>query len=307
MKQEYLIKAEETKAKIEAYKYPDEITLKIDKYGETEYWVVVIASVKENLTIAKKLSEIDQFIQEMDPILLTSDCSEFYNEKLYPIFNRFERKLRKLLRLASAFSPANSLEETITKLEKMDFGQLFDALFIDDHFNDEAKKCLKGFDHKFSKEELLERLSNLQEISGWDELLGREEFPELRKSYTKIRDYRNDTMHAHNINYKTYMETKSLLEEVIKEIDDKSRQFIKSPESFESINESFNQVLMKLIQQSYINVQTEGLMNALGRLSDAQKSISGVTEDAKNEAAFQVYLDCLINRISEMNNAEPEH
>lgn len=78
------------------------------------------------------------------PTVLSNGCAAYYNKFLYPYFNEFERKLRKLLYLKSALSEDKRDSETIKDLESKDLGAIFALLFADPQFNQDVRERVKN-------------------------------------------------------------------------------------------------------------------------------------------------------------------
>lgn len=82
-------------------------------------------------------------INNYKPTVLSDGCSAYYNKFLYPYFNEFECKLRKLLYLKRALSEDKRDSETIKDLESKDLGAIFALLFADRQFNQDVRERVK--------------------------------------------------------------------------------------------------------------------------------------------------------------------
>ena len=108
---------------------------------KSNFWIVVFRVNGENKENALILSKINKdVIKNYNVITLVNESAFYYNKKLYPLINEFERKLRKILYLASKLSNESSDSETIHDIEEMDFGKLFELLFTDDEFIQNVKE-----------------------------------------------------------------------------------------------------------------------------------------------------------------------
>jgi len=80
-----------------------------------------------------KLQELLKSKYKADLLIIKSDSSKFYNEKLYVLVNSMERNLREMLYLA-IFLVDKEHREEIKNLEKLDFNELYKLLFINPDF-----------------------------------------------------------------------------------------------------------------------------------------------------------------------------
>lgn len=163
---------------------------------------------------------------EYSPLVLSCESSEYYNRMLFPLVNVLERKLRKLLYLAASISDNTEAKKSIQRLEEKDFGEIFDLLFIDINFisnlkrriNADAKSEFNG-KGKYSKYEIQSYLDALDENLLWDIILGKEDVPTLRRRFRDVQMYRNDVMHAHNIESSIYKSAEYLFKKINTELD----------------------------------------------------------------------------------------
>ncbi|MFT3952728.1 MAG: hypothetical protein QM689_12470 [Oscillospiraceae bacterium] len=222
---EYLFLSDEYQSKVKEYK-PDGITVEISGISNTPLWVASYSLAHKNEESAKKLSEVNMYLMQYSPLVLSCESSEYYNQILFPMVNKLERKLRKLLYLAASISDNEKAKESIKQIEEMDFGEIFDLLFIDQNFildmkkriNAETKSEFSG-KSKYSKEEIKAYLDSLVEHSLWDKILGEKDVPTLRSRFRDVQFYRNDVMHAHNINKELFNNSRNLFEKINKELD----------------------------------------------------------------------------------------
>ena len=225
MRNEYLFLSDENRQAVQDYK-PEKISVMIVDIENTKLWTVSYISDTNNKKGAGRLSDVDKELKKYSPLVLSCESSAYYNKALYPLVNTLERKLRKLLYLAVSISGDADAKKNIKELETKDFGQIFDLLFIDQKFikdlkmrvNADAKGNFNGRD-KFSKNEIMDYLLSLEENTLWDTILGPEDVPTLRKRFRDVQTYRNDVMHAHNIDKETYGKARYLFNQVNKELD----------------------------------------------------------------------------------------
>lgn len=220
MEQEYLFLKEKPSDSIKEYA-EDRATCEIKELKDSRGWIVTYSVDGEKKENAIDLSTIDDKIKKEykeNAITLISGSSTYFNKMLYPHVNEFERKLRKLLYLKIAMNDDKRSEEVIKNVEKQDLGRLFEALFVDTEFVDIIKKKVNS-GSKFTKERIIKLIEEEQENKYWDKIVGKESVENLRKNPDRVREYRNDVMHAHNIDYKTYSSAKDLFETINSEMD----------------------------------------------------------------------------------------
>lgn len=220
MIQEYLLQDENIKKNISDYK-PEKASIKLYQVEKGKCWYAQISVNGSNEQAARDLSDIDMYVQEHFAVtLLRSDCSAYFTNKLYPLLSSFERTLRKLLYIFSAINNDDESPKNIKELEKKTIGQIFTMLFIDDAFVRSIKDSIKGANRDiFSKDDILKLISSVDEKTVWDSLMGDDIVPTLRKNFQEIRSIRNNVMHAHNINWNEYENSRKLLRKIIKEMD----------------------------------------------------------------------------------------
>lgn len=220
---EYLFLSDKYKSDVEALKF-DGVTFEINEIEKTELWTVRCFVANNGEDGARILSDVHDRITAFEPKVLSCESSQYFNNKLYPMVNEFERKLRKLIYLADAISNKDS--KNIGELEKQDFGEIFDLLFIDENFiktlkirvNAPKNSVYEGKE-RYSKSEITKFINDTVENTLWDKIFGADDVPTLKKSYRDIQTYRNDVMHAHNIGKKTYGKIRYLFNKVNSEID----------------------------------------------------------------------------------------
>ena len=220
MKQEYLLHTKEDYEKIRAYR-PNNILFASCEIGDSGHYVAAFYLKNNDREAAKLLSNVNTFVKEHIPAatVLTDECSAYFNKTLYPQINSFERKLRKLLYLKSAVYTDSEAVSNIKDLEKKDLGEIYVLLFTDEHFIKETKAKVNDKSWSFSKQEIIETVSSLNECVLWDKLFDKETVTELRSRFQDVKQFRNDTMHAHNIDYKTFAETERLFGIINSQLD----------------------------------------------------------------------------------------
>lgn len=251
MIQEYLFIGDANKEEIEAYK-PDKVTTECYSIDNSDCWIVSYSVVGENENGAKLLSGVNEYIvKKFSPTVLSNGSSAYFNRMLFPCINEFERKLRKLLYLKSALNKGDKAVENISGLESKDLGEIFTLMFTDDSFIRSVKTTVNDKTWAFTKDEIIKSLNNIAENTKWDSLIGVDSVSELRNNFVLAKNYRNDTMHAHNINVKTYKDAKKLFERINDQIDEEISKIIKiAEEEPERMEESkFNSELRLAMQE----------------------------------------------------------
>lgn len=243
MNQEYLFIENSQKKSIEKYvnTYKSKGVIseikKIEIRNNLSYWILKLSKNGNNLKTAKILSELhDKIIKTHKPEkTLTSECSAYFNKQLYPLINDFERKLRKYIYLSLTLGKIKEKKNkdnkedktfnTLKNLEEKTFGEIFDALFTDLNFMNECKKAIINNKCQFSKKDIIRIINELQENTLWTTLFTKNKALLFSDNYVKIKDYRNSIMHAHNINYKDYLNIKRIYKEINLLLDEEIKNF----------------------------------------------------------------------------------
>lgn len=222
---EYLFSTDEHREKIEAYK-PAGITIKITNIKNSALWVASYSIDGDSEENAKKLSEVHTFVYDYSSTVLACGSAKYYNKILYPLANDLERKLRRLLYLAVSISNDKNAKEQIHDLESKDFGAIFNMVFTDKNFISNLKKRVNAENNsefkgrgQYSKEEICKYIDSLEERTLWDDVVGKDKVSALRNNFRDVNEYRNDIMHAHNINEKRYKKIKTLFKRINSELD----------------------------------------------------------------------------------------
>ena len=218
MIQEYLFLDKALKDELENLRY-DNIKNDIDSFGKAGAFIVKYESTSNNGNDAKLLSKInEEIVRKYNPTILTNESSAYFNKRLYPHFNEFERKLRKIIYLASTYRNLKEAEELVGEIESYDFGKIYKNLFTDDAFLSEMKQEFKK-GVALSKNDLIKSIHEKRETTIWNKIVGDENLHSVAESFLEIKEYRNHVMHAHNMNYETYRNAELLLKKVNSEID----------------------------------------------------------------------------------------
>lgn len=183
MTQEYLFVGTEHKTKILKYRPSSEqIDREVIALKGTDCWIISYTVDGENEGSAKLLSSVNSYItNNFAPITLTNDCSAYYNKRLFPHINEFERKLRKLLYLKSVINKDDIASENIKDLEGKDLGEIFELLFTDDVFINTVRGKVKSMTGKFTKKQIATTIDSIDENVNWDHLIGKDAVPTLKE------------------------------------------------------------------------------------------------------------------------------
>lgn len=219
MIQEYLFTSAEHRHTVEQYA-PESCEKDIYDIDNSDCWIVTYSKEGTNESSAKILSSVHSYIvNNFHPTVLSNECSAYYNKALYPHFNEFERKLRKLLYLKSALSRDAKGSALIKDLESKDFGEIFTLLFSDAQFVQGTKALVNNKTWQFTKDEILAAIEAISENTVWDNLIGKDAVPLLRSDFAKVKSFRNDIMHAHSMETAKYNEAAKLIKEINKQLD----------------------------------------------------------------------------------------
>lgn len=219
MIQEYLFTSNEHRQAVEQYA-PESCEKDIYDIDNSDCWIVTYSKEGTNESSAKILSSVHSYIvNNFLPTVLSNECTAYYNKALYPHFNEFERKLRKLLYLKSALSRDAKGSALIKDLESKDFGEIFTLLFSDAQFVQGTKALVNNKTWQFTKDEILAAIEAISENTVWDNLIGKDAVPLLRSDFVKVKSFRNDIMHAHSMETAKYNEAAKLIKEINKQLD----------------------------------------------------------------------------------------
>lgn len=278
MKQEYLFVEDTHKAEVESYR-PENVRCSIQNIEDSSCWIAVYEASGENLQSAKTLSKTNGYItSKFNPTILTNESAAYFNKSLYPYFNEFERKLRKLLYLKSALQHDATDSQVIKELESKDLGTIFELLFTDAQFIKDVRKNINEKSWQFTRDELINTINNLSENTVWDSLIGHETISVLRSDFIRVKNYRNDVMHAHNMDAASYTSALGIIKKINDQLDDELNKLVKSPEPpTESSEKSFNSALSQALEEYQSSLRRayspEMLSSALSSYQNAMQGI----------------------------------
>ncbi len=283
---------------------PDEVKINVENIKETSNYLLKVSIQGDNEKSANSLDEFQEKLlkEYSDIIVLSSESSKYYNRRLYPLINDMERNLRHLLFLANTLMGKD--DGTLLKnLEKMDFGEIYELLFIDTEFMSFARGIFKkgkigSFNsNSFSKRELVEFLDSKEESILWDKILNAEAVPTLKNNFTEIRDYRNEVMHAHNINQKCYKKARKIYIDINIELEDEIRKIETSPVS------EINKNISKIMSSTLASINAINLERITRSLSDViVKLVQSPQFNNLNEMASKLWATPSIIETAEKIN-----
>ena len=225
---------------------------------------------KSKLNSAKKFgdfcSKFRGFLEKNDLnySILFDDLSMYFSQKLYPKFQTYELLLRKIFALAlSPLEDKNIIRivkeqtnakldlskiHTIERIERLQIAELHTLIFeININPVNDLTIHFKDFQNK-NEYILKEMIRNSLPITIWEKhftpFTNSEKVDVLKNNYDRIREYRNDVMHFHMINYNRYKKIDSLLSDVIEELKDVQYSMLKKwdfEETRKLTNDIFNQ------------------------------------------------------------------
>lgn len=273
---EYLFLTDEHREAIETYQPPDGVIVEISIIQNTPLWIVTYFLDKKNEDNSKKLSDVHSFIMQYSPITLSCESSEYYNKLLFPLVNEFERKLRKLLYLAASISDNKAAFDTFRNLEEKTLGEIFNLLFVDTKFVANMKKRVNGTDEfngqkSYSKAEIQEFLSGVEEHTLWDTLFNGSSPSTIRLKFREVFDYRNKVMHAHNIGRDLFGKARYLFDKINKELNSEIGKIIGQAENEPSkVKRNANSSISSALVAMDLSSLTVALKNATAFTSAAQ-------------------------------------
>ena len=273
MIQEYLFTSDQYKADLENLSISPKVTKEITTIENSKCWTLLISVPGVSMEAAKILDPLNRKVCEnYRPTVLANECSAYFNKALYPIVNEFERKLRKLLYLASSLHGDENSQKVIVGLEEQELGNIFETLFSDAAFVKKAKETInKTLSWQFTRAELLDAINKLDENRLWTLLLGDDCVETLCSSFSEIRNYRNDVMHAHNIDYEQFNKAHKLFKKVNTELDSAIGKLLGAKETNTEVTSTdFNNTLSSALAALHSPIDTSGLLV----VSEALKSIT---------------------------------
>src|SRR5699024_7784762 len=134
--------------------------------------------------------------------------------------------LRKLLYLKVSLCNEEKLKSTIRDIEKKDFGDIYNILFVDNDFRSAAREKIKKLN---TRSEMYEAIDSRSEKTAWDILIGNSVLAIIKDNFDLHKEYRNDVKHAHNIGYSKYKKAKKLFADANQELEKQIGEVLQYP------------------------------------------------------------------------------
>ncbi len=237
---------------------------------------------------AKKLDELTQKLEKdfADQfIIVNSGSSQFFCSQLYPLIVEFETNLRYALYISRALFDNGNLKKESFKLdvnkkqislEDADFGIIYQSIFTDKDFSEKVKKTVT--DVQMTKADYIKKIQSLDENTTWQKWVGKE-YNYIELNFLAIKEYRNDVMHNHLINFENYQKAKEMIisanDTLNRAINDKlivnESEYLNAVNIFAGLNkaiEAFSSALANL-NNKYSENSWYILRNAFGSISNA--------------------------------------
>ena len=254
------------------------VSITIEDFGNDGAFIVQYEVQSNNEKDAILLTTLNNRIfLTHNPITLTNEASAHFNKRLYPLFNEFERKLRKFVYLSSTYKKVDEAEEIVKSIENLDFGKIYDKLFTDDDFVKDVIKRVNsaGKQNKFSKDEILNDINSYKEITLWQKLIGEEKESYISENFLDIKSFRNDIMHSHNISYNDYKLAVNMISKANKELDSEIGNFFGNENEIQINFEELSRIVSNALKavtkpqdQTEAEIIVERVLKALSNEND---------------------------------------
>ncbi len=342
MKVEFIIDKSEYKKLLSKNIFDTQIKYKSEKVKGKSNYLLTLSIESKNFKTAKLLSNSRIVVEKLfienniKYRLLTEESALFFVRRLYPYASEFETKLRKFIYTA-LFDIDEKAETvlvekykiTISKkcanelpqedfLTNSDLGKIFDFLFSNDEFLDEARKINnndnnnKNYDRRLTKKQLLEKIENLEEKTIWN-LLFASNFSDsiLPTIYNELQKLRNDIMHIHYISYDDYIKAKKIYVKGIKDLDYQLSKNIIIEDTKINVDALASSLgfLMECLRRSQINnsvisdMLKQFTLNYLSSIQALATSLSPLTQQFAQVPTIKMPNQELLSQISKLSNS----
>lgn len=277
----------------------DKLKIVFKDFEGAEYWAVRYEYGKNSENDALRLSKFNEdFVSQFSPVTLINESAEFFNKKLYPLVNKFERLLRKFLFLRVAMCAEMKFEHIIKDIESKDFGEIYNILFVDSKFCKDVREKIKNVHTKL---DMIQILEDSKETTAWDILASEDKLSLIKDNFDVLKLYRNDVMHAHNIGENTYKKAKNLFNDANLQLEQEINKLIEFTDTYHNSEEHTKSLYEKLIvaseSASKIN---DGMIKALEMLNN---NISYILTPEKLEG-IEKTVELLIEALSKNQDNE---
>ena len=109
----------------------------------------------------------------------------------------------------------------------------------------------------------------MEEHTIWDKIVNDDNLSIIKKNFLKIKDYRNDVMHAHNISYENFNKAKLLFEKVNSKLEEENNKMVEFPENMNQSADYNNAItqMFKLLTEEDSNIFTSSIENIIKQLA----------------------------------------
>ena len=190
------------------------------------------------------------------------------------------------------------------------FGKIYDFLFVDSDFCNNARKATK--DNR-SKIDLIEELKNLSYKTYWDTIFGNDRLIEIKTNFWKIRGYRNDVMHAHNINYHTFSEARGLFQTANASLEGEIKDLIEFPEKPKDselfVHSSLDRLQKMFLDMEALNrqIQSNGIIEKIYQSLDMMQKLSSLSITPEKRESVDAFIKFLSENAQSIDNTGEEN
>lgn len=257
---------------------------------QTDNWVLKYELQGENERNAKRLSDIDTKIKtDFSPYIIINESSRYFNRQLYPLVNEFERQFRKFILLKAAIIGDDEIWKQVQKLDQIDFGGIYQLIFTDGDFIKNAKKSIDGK----TKEDILKQIQSLDEKTIWSSITTESELKIIKDKFQDIKNYRNDIMHAHNINCSCYVKAKTMFTDINNQLSKENEELL-SPRYLSNLNSNeFNALTVGLGKLAKSVALIIKAYTDSDYFNQSMENIRNITNNTSN-LIFQAYNNALL-------------
>lgn len=249
---------------------------------------------------AKNLDELTQRLEKdfKDQfITVCSESSQFFCGKLYPLIVNFETKLRYALYISrSLFENGNVNKDSFLiddankknqkkRVEDAEFGDFYKFVFSPENFYTTLKTLINS--EQMTKSEYIEKIKSLDDSTMWQNWVG-DDYNFIQENFIAIKDFRNDVMHNHLIDFRCYKEAKEMLKKANDTLDRaiNDKLIVNDSKYLNDVN------IFESLSSTHKNHSDNGLAGALAIFAAEAKyyaelqKIGALSEAAKASAAM---------------------
>ena len=262
-------------------------------------WTIRYERSENGEAAAKQISGISSRIcQKFSPTILTDESSEYFNKNLYPLINKFERLLRKLLYLKVSQCDEEKFRSIITDIDQKDFGEIYMLLFVDNTFRANARDKIKKLN---TQAEMIQAINALQENTAWHILFGDTALSIIKNNFNLLKEYRNDVMHAHNIKWENFKKAKELFTDANIELENELNLLLQSPSMIPMSGKTVSTLYEKMMSFS---ISTEKVLSSLAPALENVAKIMNTSVPPEAQANIIKTLQGLGSAILSMSDSQ---